>query len=164
MGWTGRVLLILVAVATLGSSETIQWSPAKRGIRVGMHIVEDGNDGRAIEFVIQNQGTRDRDIDLANISLGLAQNLQLRVIREGITVDVFDRELLKAGVAGFVQPGSIHLASGQQRRFSVPFKRLLCVVNRRDVPLEQMLESGYRISATFISSGDAIVLPHIEIR
>ncbi|MBC7925837.1 MAG: hypothetical protein H7039_09290 [Bryobacteraceae bacterium] len=75
---TRRGLFLLITLAALAWSDPIQWSSAKRGLQIGVKVVQEAGNGRAFEFVIKNQGAENGRIYLANDALGLAQNLQLR--------------------------------------------------------------------------------------
>ena len=53
-----------------------------------------------------------------------------------------------------LEPGSVHV-------FAFPMQRLICVVDRRDVPLETLLKQGYSVRASIEVSGTKLVTPNL---
>jgi hypothetical protein len=116
-----------------------------------------------LEVVIENRGAHEWVIEFPALS-GPIQNLQFQVVRNGKTIDVFDTAILKLPNPGFVQWSQGALTPGEQRRFIIPFDRLICVINRRDVPVREVLTSGYSIRAGFTLSGATLTTPDIRVR
>jgi hypothetical protein len=83
-------------------------------------------------------------------------------VRNGKTLDVFDTDILKVPNPGLVLSGSVVLMPGEQRRFIIPFDRLICVINRHDVPVREVLITGYSIRAGFTVSGVTLTTPDVR--
>ena len=130
-------------------------------LRLGLRTTKAAKRLPVLEVVIENRGNV-RVIGFSDASVGLVGNLQVQMVRNGKTLDVFGTAILKLPMSGFVQSGRVVLMPGEQRRFIIPFDRLICVINRRDVPLREVLISGYSIHASFTISGVTLTTPDVR--
>jgi hypothetical protein len=156
-----RCLTIFVAIGAIAIAHPVRWGALNGGLRLGMRTTKAANRLPVLEVVIENRGDV-RVIGFSDVSVGLVGNLQFQAVLNGKTLDVFDKAILSLPPGGFVQSGSVVLMPGEQRRFIIPFDRLICVINRRDVPVREVLITGYSIRAGFTASGMTLTTPDVR--
>ena len=157
-----RCVMILVAICAIAIAHPVRWGAWDGGLRLGIRTTKAANRLPALEVVIENRGDV-RVIELSDGRVGIVQNLQFQAVRNGKTLDVFDTAILKLpNGSGFFQSGSVVLMPGEQRRFIIPFDRLICVINRHDVPVREVLITGYSIRAGFTVSGVTLATPGVR--
>ena len=139
------------------------WGAVDGGLWSGLRTTKAANRLPALEVVIENRGAHEWVIEFPDLS-GPIQNLQFQAARNGETIDVFDTAILKLPNPSFVQWSNVVITPGEQRRFIIPFDRLICVINRREVPVREVLISGYSIRAGFTLSGVTLTTPDIRVR
>ena len=155
-----RCLTILVAIGAIAIAQPVRWGALNGGLRLGIRTTKAANRLPVLEVVIENRGGV-RVIEFSDVSVGLVGNLQFQAVRNGKTLDVFDTAILKLSNPGLILSSSVELMPGDQRRFIIPFDRLICVINRRDVPAREVLINGYSNRAGFTVSGVTLTTPDV---
>jgi hypothetical protein len=81
---------------------------------------------------------------------------------QGKELVVFDTNALQVPGEGLILPNTVLLQPGAATSFAFPLKHLMCVVNRKDVPLEALLNQGYTVRASFEQIGFTIETPQFS--
>ena len=126
------------ATSVLGADVTL-WGPEASGLQLGIDV--SATSEAALRVSLKNAGGEARDlvigsegsVDLYNVEIAtnaLGQGQQ----------PVFDVMALKARPASLQLPINVHLQPGEVRGFLYPLSRLICVVNRKDVPFRALWE------------------------
>src|SRR5204863_1113753 len=119
--------------------EPIRWGEVKGGLRIGIRATDMADRQPAFEVVIENVGAREQAIEYADVGGGPVQNIRFHAVRNGEVLDVFNTAPLKQPTPGLVKSGYLVLTKGDQHSFIIPFDRLICVINRRDMPLRAVM-------------------------
>jgi hypothetical protein len=89
-------------------------------------------------------------------------NMEIMAVRDREAGEqlVFDINALKP-LPGFEEAKKLRLEPGHTHVFTFPLEQLICVIDRRDVPLVTLLKQGYSVCASFEVSGIKLVTPNL---
>lgn len=143
------VAAMLTGVPATLCADTVAWGPVVNGMRLGIGFGKASSETR-LRVLCQNVGAVEQDIVVVEDFDYLSFTL---TAPEGKEYQVFDTRLLAAppgpGLVIPVRRVVTHLNSGAMHEFRFSLKKLICVVERRDVTLETLLRQRYSVSAHF---------------
>ena len=90
-----RCVTILVAIGAIAIAHPVRWGAVNGPLRLGLRTTKAANRLPAFEVVIENRAPYERVIEFPDLSGGPIQNLQFQAVRNGKTLDVFDKAILK---------------------------------------------------------------------
>jgi hypothetical protein len=162
VGARSAVLILAVSAGLWGADET-RWGPVQRGLQLGIEVVSTPEP--AVIVSLKNAGPEPRELVIGSEWSENVYSVELTAAIPGHEpLYVFDLRLLKAHPLSLLLPIRTHLDVGQVREFLYPLSQLMCVVNRRDVPLRALVEQGYRIQASFDFSWMRLTTPDVSLR
>jgi hypothetical protein len=144
-----RVFILICAAATsVLAADGTQWGPVESGLQLGIDVTATSEP--AVRVSLKNAGAEPRDLMIGYEGFVDSYNVQIATgapgRRQQPVLDVLD---LNARPSSLLLPIIAHLQPGEVREFIYPLSKLICVVNRKDVPFRALLEQGYRVRASF---------------
>ncbi len=129
------------------------WGRAQNDLQLGIEWGPESNQsGLVLHILLKNVGADKREIPIGmDGSAGPVYDVKIVAVRSQETheYEVFDLNALKAQMTSFQRWKSVILESGATYIFVYPVKQLICVVDRKDTPLEDLLKQGYSVRASF---------------
>ena len=162
---TLRIALTLAVMLTGAPAtfcaDTVAWGSVVNGMRLGIGLGTASSETR-LRVLCQNVGAVEQDVVISEEF----DNLSFTVTApNGRKYQVFDVRLLGAppgpGVVITARPVVAPLNSRAIREFRFSLRKLICVVDRRDITLETLLQQRYSVRAHFeIDTTAASAAPH----
>jgi hypothetical protein len=152
-------VLVFSASITGFSADPIYWGGSQRGLQLGIGASTASE--RGLQVSLKNTGAEARQLAVGvDGSAGPAYDVNLFARSpQGKELVVFDTNALQVPAEGLILPNTVLLQPGAATSFAFPLKHLMCVVNRKDVPLEALLNQGYTVRASFEQIGFTIETP-----
>ncbi len=142
-------ICLLLSPAAAG----VKWGPVQDNLQLGIEST-----GPAIRLLLKNLGPQARDIDIgAAGSSGPLYNVHLAAVSAATEHRVFDVNTLRARPSSLYAPQTAHIQPGGAYVFTIPLDRLICIVDRKEIPLERLLRRGYSIRASFAPPNLSVV-------
>jgi len=143
------VAAMMTGVSATFCADTVAWGPVVNGMRLGIGLGAASSETR-LRVLFQNVGAAKQDLaiseDLDYLSFTVTAP-------DGKAYQVFDVILLGAAPGpGLVIPAPpvfYRLNSGAIHESGFSLKKLICVVDRRDITLETLLQQSYSVRAHF---------------
>jgi hypothetical protein len=141
------------------------WGRVQDDLQLG---IEWGQEPTRTESVLRismkNVGAQSREISIGTDgSAGPVYDVKLVAVRsrEPGELLVFDLNALKMQSTSIPVLKSVHLEPETTYVFEYPIKQLICIVDRKDTPLESLLRQGYSVRASFIQSAIQVQTPEL---
>jgi hypothetical protein len=155
------VAAILTGLPATFCADTVAWGPVVNGMRLGIGLGTASSETR-LRVLFQNVGATEQDLVISEDFDYLSFTV---TAPEGKEYQVFDTRLLAAppgpGLVIPVRRVVTHLNSGAMHEFRFSLRKLICVVDRRDVTLETLLQQRYSVRAHFeVDTTAASAAPH----
>jgi len=115
---------------------------------------------------LRNAGSETRKISVGvDGSAGPIYNVKITAVRDHPPAEqfVFDIDALKMPPSSLPALKDVRLEPGAVYVFTYPLKQLICVVDRRDTPLEDLLKQGYSLRASFKVYNFELLTPDLAI-
>lgn len=146
------LLILLTVSATVAFGEP-KWGRAQERLQLGIDWHAGSTESEsALQVSLRNTGAEPRAISVGiEGSEGPIYDVQITTVRDQPPGEylVFDVNALKAQPSSLPSMKQVRLGPGATYVFRYPLKQLICVVNRRDTPLEDLLKQGYSVRASF---------------
>jgi len=143
------VAAMLTGVPATFCADTVAWGPVENGMRLGIGLGPASSETR-LRVLFQNVGAAKQDLAISEDCDYLSFTV---TAPEGKEYQVFDTRLLAAppgpGLVIPVRRVVTHLNPGAMRECRFSLKKLICVVDRRDMTLETLLQQRYSVRAHF---------------
>ena len=144
----------------------VKWGPAQQDLQLGIEWSDHSmSEEPAVRILLKNIGTERHEITTGvEGSAGPFYNVGLTALSDAQPQRkqaVFDLNALKARPSGFVAQETAHVEPGGVYIFTLPLSRLICVVDRKDVRLEDLVKRGYSIQASFEVLGVQLLTPNL---
>jgi hypothetical protein len=164
--WT---LLAAAATCAFGQ-QGAKWGRVQDNLQLGIEwSTESGaseKSGIALRVLLRNTGSERRRFPAGyDGSAGPMYDVKITAVREGEPGEqfVFDLNALKANnFTGIRISKTAHVEPGAAYVFTFPVRQLICVVDRKDVPLQALLTRGYSVRASLEGAGSKLVTPDLK--
>ncbi len=157
-----RWFILLLAASNLYCADVL-WGPVDSGLQLGIGITATSEP--ALRVSLKNAGSQPRDLPIGHEGAPDLYDAAFTTQAPGQQPQpVLDLRALKAQPGSIDQPITAHLQPGEVREFFYPLSRLICIVNRNDVPLRPLLAQGYTVRASFHFPGVKLVTPDLSLR
>ncbi len=149
------------------TGSTVKWGRVQANLQLGIERPQSPESGGEIHILLRNVGAEAREITagfegsvgpMYNVNLSAVSGAQPR--REQT---IFDVNALKAQPSSRSAPITARIEPAAVYVFEFPLNRLICVVDRKDVPVEDLLRRGYSIRASLAVSGMELRTPNLAI-
>jgi hypothetical protein len=159
--WT----LLITAVGLSIGQDPVKWGPITENLQLGIGATaESSASGQALRVSLKNLSSGVRELPMGYTgTAGPVYNVKIAAVRDQQTPEqlVFDLNALQAHPTGLVVPKILRLEPGKTEVLTFPVKQLICVLNGRDVPLDNLLKQGYSIFASIEISGVELLTPRL---
>ena len=155
--------LLLAMASGLFCADIIRWGTVKNDLQLG--IAATATSELALRISLKNAGAEGRRITIGfEGSAGPLYNVEITANspREREQFEVFDLHALREHPTSLPFSISVTLEPGGVQEFRFPLDRLICVVDRRDVPLQTLLRQGYTVRASFEVYGTKVTSPEFS--
>ena len=162
------VLLTALATWVFGQSH-VKWGRAQNNLQLGIGLrARSSESAPALRVSLKNVGSEIRELSIGfEGSAGPVYNVKITAMSDQQPGEqlVYDLNALKAHpTTGFVVAKTVSLEPGAAYVFTFPTKQLICIVDREDVPLEDLLKRGYSVRASFEIAGLELVTPELAVQ
>jgi hypothetical protein len=157
-----RIIMLLLAAAISGwCADATLWGPVESGLRLGIDVTATSEP--ALRISLKNVGTEPRDLLIGYEGDPDQYNVEFTTrAPEQQPLPVLD---LNASLPpSLLLPITARLRPGEVREFIYPLTKLICVVNRKDVPFRLLLEQSYTVRASFGFPGVTLTTPDWPVR
>lgn len=149
------------------AASNVKWGSPQDDLQLGVAWSRSPNSAAAVRVFLKNTGLEQREINVGyEGSEGPLYNVEIIALsRTQPTgqVSVLDINALKARTQSVPLPIDVIFEPGGVYVFTFPFSRLISVINRKDVPLQDLLEQGYSIKASFKIPGLSLLSPVLTV-
>jgi len=163
MRLAGLCALLVVAVTSTFGGVALTWGNVAGNLQLGIGATtESSPSGTVILVSLRNVGAEMQRVTIGfDGSAGPVYNVEFTAARAQQAGEqlIFDLNALKARPGGVLIPKVVGLEPGSSQMFTFPIGQLICIVDRREVALETLLQRGYSIRASFRTSGIRLVTP-----
>jgi hypothetical protein len=141
------------------------WGRVQDDLQLGIEWGQESTQfGSVLRISLKNVGSQSREISIGiDGSAGPVYDVKIVAVRSqepGERV-VFDLNALKMQVTSFPAWKSVHLEPEATYVFVYPIKQLICIVDQKDTPLENLLKQGYSVLASFKISAVQVQTPEL---
>jgi hypothetical protein len=146
-----KLLLVFASLALhpmlIGAAEAVSWGPVANGLRLGV-ATASSSPGK-LHLVFQNVGAAEIDVLLGGRT-GIGPMYAMKFTVTGPNGDEHYLGYFGGAnfVGGYIEPILVRLAPKETYDLLLPLNKFVCVLNRKDVTLDTLLQKRYSISAS----------------
>jgi len=145
--------LFCLCFSTASAFGAPSWGRAQNDMQLGIEWGSESNQsGSVVRISMKNVGSHKREITIGiDGSAGPVYDVKIVAVgsHEMDEYVAFDLNALKMEGTPFPLSKSVILEPGATYVFAYPVRQLICVVDRKDTPLEDLLKQGYSVRASF---------------
>ena len=161
----GLFTLFFLCVSAASALGAPTWGRVQNDMQLGIEWGPESNQSRSVlRISMKNVGSHKREVLIGiDGSAGPVYDVKIVAVRsqEPDEYVAFDLNALKMEGTPFPTSKSVIIEPGATYVFVYPVKQLICVVDRKDTPLENLVEQGYSVRASFETSAVQVQTPEL---
>ncbi len=148
-----RLFTLFLCVSAASALGAPTWGRVQNDLQLGIEWApESTQSGSVLHISMKNVGSHKREISIGiDGSAGPVYDVKIVAVRPRDPHEyvAFDLNALKMEGPPFLTSKSVILEPGATYVFVYPVKQLICVIDRKDTPLGNLLKQGYSVRARF---------------